>query len=91
MVDKKAVDVFNILRERIDGEFLYGNNSYTPLYIWCVRGEKEPKKILIVEYHPATNYWDIMVDGSESDYVRMSFPHKGTAESIVSQILAVWQ
>ncbi len=89
MVDEKAKRVFNILRGRIDGELLYGDDG-RGMYIWYVSGNYSPKKVLIVEYHSATNYWDITADGSKHDYVRMSFPHKGTAENIASQILAVW-
>lgn len=89
MVDEKAARVFNILCGRIHESLLYANDSRA-MYIWYISGNYSPKKCLIVEYHPATNYWDITVDGSESDYIRMSFPHKGTAENIANQILAVW-
>lgn len=89
MVDEKAARVFNILCEKIDGEWLYGNNR-RGLYIWRVGGDYSSKKILIVEYHSATRYWDITVDPSKLGCSRMSFPHKGSAKSIAKQILAFW-
>lgn len=91
MINEKAADVINIIRERIDGELIHIEDY--DFYIWYISGEKVPKKVLTLCFHTCLDhsYWSVTADGSEHDYVRMHVPHNdGTAKDIAEQILSAW-
>lgn len=92
MMDIKAADVIDIIRDRINGKLLYEDDKRGS-YIWYVSGEKEPEKILTVFFHSGSGYpyWSVTADGSKHDYVRMCVPHNNsTAKDIAEQILSAW-
>lgn len=95
MINEKAADVINIIRERIDGELLCVNDNF---YVWYISGEKVPKKVLSLCFHSGSGcpYWTVMTDGSELNYVQKCVAHPSpysmrTVEDVVEEILAAWQ